>query len=166
MENVEKQAAIFRRFPQPLLLLTNKDEKQRPKKPKTIVYTKSLTIPKNVMCGFNATTRTTSCWPEVKVLSGAAPQTGTQDVAWTNAIGVTPSGNNLTKGAGNNWGNGGAASMQALASGDGYVEWTASETDSHRMIGLSHGDSNQDYPISTTLSTLPLVACSTFSRME
>jgi RHS repeat-associated protein len=40
----------------------------------------------------------------------------------------------------------GAASSQAIVSGDGYVELTASETTTSRMIGLSNGDTNQNYP--------------------
>src|SRR5258708_26027702 len=43
------------------------------------------------------------------------------------------------------WTNGGAASTQSIASGDGYVETTISETTSYRMIGLSNGDTNQYY---------------------
>ena len=67
-----------------------------------------------------------------------------EPVTWTNAVGVTVNGNNLTS-TGNNWGTAGAVSAQTIAWNDGYVEFTASETNTHRMIGLSHGDSNQDY---------------------
>ena len=35
------------------------------------------------------------------------------------------------------WGNAGAASTQTIASGDGYLEVTATETNSYRLIGLS-----------------------------
>src|SRR5215213_5365777 len=74
------------------------------------------------------------------------PQSGgTQNVIWTNVIGATVSGNSLTKTAANNWGNAGAVSAQAIASGDGYVEFTASETSTWRMGGLSRGDSDQNY---------------------
>jgi YD repeat-containing protein len=70
----------------------------------------------------------------------------TENVVWTNIAGVTASGNNLTKTAGDGWGNAGATSTQAIASGDGYVEFTASDTSTYRMCGLSNGDSSQNYP--------------------
>jgi hypothetical protein len=66
-------------------------------------------------------------------------------VVWTNAVGVSVSGNNLTKTAASGWGNAGAVSTRAIASGDGYVECVASETTTSRMVGLSNGDSNQSY---------------------
>lgn len=69
----------------------------------------------------------------------------TQNVNWTNTGGVTVSANSLTKTAATNWGNGGASSSQAIVSGNGYVEFTASETTTSRMIGLSNGDANQGY---------------------
>ena len=54
-------------------------------------------------------------------------------------------GNSLTKTASTGWGNAGAISTQQLASGDGYVEITASETTTNRMFGLSNGNSNANY---------------------
>ena len=68
-----------------------------------------------------------------------------QNVAWTNVVGVTATGNSLTKTAVDNWGNAGAVSTQTIASGDGYVEFTASETSTWRMCGLSRSDSDQNY---------------------
>jgi len=58
---------------------------------------------------------------------------------------VSTVGNSLTKTASTAWGNSGASSTQAIASGNGYVEFTASETSSHRMVGLSTVDSDQNY---------------------
>ncbi len=72
------------------------------------------------------------------------PQSSTQDVVWTSAVGVSVSGNSLTKTAGAGW-NAGAISTATLASGDGYVEMTATLTDKDRLIGLSNGDTNQSY---------------------
>jgi len=43
--NRGKTNYVFPPFPQPLLLLTNQDEKSNPPKQKTIVYTKSLADP-------------------------------------------------------------------------------------------------------------------------
>ena len=66
-------------------------------------------------------------------------------VEWTSLTGVSVCGPSLTKTAATGWGNAGAVSAQEIASGDGYVEFTASETTTHRMLGLSHGDSNASY---------------------
>src|SRR6266404_8308237 len=73
------------------------------------------------------------------------PQGGSGDnVTWTNVVGVTASGNSLTKNSSDGW-NAGAVSTQTIASGDGYMEVTATETNTHRRIGLSHGDTNQSW---------------------
>src|SRR6266705_3801234 len=64
-------------------------------------------------------------------------QVGTpQNVAWTSTVGVSASGNNLTKTAADGWGNGAAFSTQTLTSGDGYVEFTVSEANTYRFCGL------------------------------
>jgi hypothetical protein len=75
----------------------------------------------------------------------AAPPASAVAVFWTAAVGVTVSGNSLTKTAATGWGNAGAVSTQAIASGDGYVEFTASETTTYRMLGLSNGNANSSY---------------------
>jgi hypothetical protein len=58
---------------------------------------------------------------------------------------VTITGSSLTKTAGTAWGNAGAISTQQIASGDGYVQFTASETTTYRMLGFSNGNSNASY---------------------
>ena len=68
-----------------------------------------------------------------------------QSVVWTAGVGVLVSGADLTKTGGAGW-NAGAVSVQQIASGDGYVEITASETNTYRMVGLSHGDDGQSFP--------------------
>lgn len=77
--------------------------------------------------------------------TAAQPPPSTQNVIWTSAVGVSVAANSLTKIAGTGWANAGAASTQSLTSGDGYMEYTASETTTDRIIGLSHGDSNQNW---------------------
>jgi len=67
-----------------------------------------------------------------------------EPVVWTNAVGVSVSGNSLTKTGGTGW-NAGAVSVQTIRDGYGYVEFTTTETTSNRMFGLGHGDSSQDY---------------------
>jgi len=68
----------------------------------------------------------------------------THSVSWTNVVGVSALGNSLTKNSADGW-NAGAVSTQTIASGDGYVEFTATETNKHRRIGLSNGDTNQSW---------------------
>ncbi|HKG46248.1 MAG TPA: hypothetical protein VKB02_05950, partial [Pyrinomonadaceae bacterium] len=68
----------------------------------------------------------------------------TENVVWTNIMGVSASGNTLTKTGAAGW-NAGAVSTQTINSGDGYVEFTASETNLARMCGLGNGDSGQNY---------------------
>jgi hypothetical protein len=69
------------------------------------------------------------------------PTSGTENVVWANRINaqaVSP-GNSLQKSiSGNAW-NAGAASTRAIASGDGYLEVTATGT-GEKMVGLSKGD--------------------------
>ena len=67
-----------------------------------------------------------------------------EPVVWTNAVGVSVSGNSLTKTGATAW-DAGAASVQTIRDGYGYVECTTTETTTHRMCGLSNGDGSQDY---------------------
>jgi hypothetical protein len=66
-------------------------------------------------------------------------------VTWTRAVGVSVSGNNLTKTAAPSWSNAGAVSSRSLTSGDGYVEFRATESTTRRMVGLSNGDTDQNF---------------------
>src|SRR4029453_11382106 len=66
-------------------------------------------------------------------------------VAWTSLVGVTASGNTLNKTAAGSWGTAGAVSTKSLTSGDGFVEVTVNETNTHRMFGLGNGDTNANY---------------------
>ena len=68
-----------------------------------------------------------------------------EEVVWTNDVGVSVSSNSLMKTAVNGWGNSGAVSTRAISSGDGYMEFTASETNTGRILGLSLGDMDQNY---------------------
>jgi alpha-tubulin suppressor-like RCC1 family protein len=72
--------------------------------------------------------------------------TTAEQVVWTAAVNTTAVGSNLRKstGASNTW-DAGAVSTKAIVSVDGYVEVLASETNTNRMFGLSHGDTNQAY---------------------
>ena len=64
--------------------------------------------------------------------------------AWTSPVGVTSPVGALTKTEVAGW-NAGAASAQALLDGDGSLEFTASETTTTRLAGLSRGIPNTDF---------------------
>jgi hypothetical protein len=69
-----------------------------------------------------------------------------EDAIWTQIVGCTAAGNDLTKTAASGWANAGACSTRAIASGDGYVQWKAPDPTSVRyMLGLSHGDTSQHF---------------------
>jgi hypothetical protein len=72
--------------------------------------------------------------------NNSPPSTSAVPVVWTANVGVAVSGNSLTKTAAAGWGNAGAISTQQIPSGDGYVEFTASETTRSRIVGLSRGN--------------------------
>jgi hypothetical protein len=68
-----------------------------------------------------------------------------QSVVWGSLVNVTASGNSLTKSSGcDGCADAGALSRQQIASGDGYLEFTASETDSLRTIGFKSGSPDAD----------------------
>jgi hypothetical protein len=68
-----------------------------------------------------------------------------EDVVWTRTNGVSVVGNSLTKTGPTTWGNAGGASTRAIISGDGYLEWTATETTTYRICGLSYGDTDWNF---------------------
>src|SRR5262249_55337227 len=67
-------------------------------------------------------------------------------VTWANAVGVSVSGNSLTKTDSSGTWNAGAASLNVIRDGYGFMETTVSEVNKDRMIGLSNGDTDQNYP--------------------
>jgi hypothetical protein len=67
------------------------------------------------------------------------------DVVWTNVSGAIPSGNTLTKSSATGWGNAGGISAQSIGAGNGFMEFTAVETNTRRMAGLGIGDSSQSH---------------------
>jgi len=79
------------------------------------------------------------------ILFGLSAAAAAEDVVWTNPVGVSVSGNNLTKTGGNSTWDAGASSLNVLPYGYGCVEFTATETNSHRLCGLSNRDSDQNY---------------------
>jgi cysteine-rich repeat protein len=71
-------------------------------------------------------------------------------ITWQNLIGVTEiytndgAGLDKVSGGGTSW-DGGASSIETLT-GDGYLLFKTAEVNTHRMIGLSNGDSSASYP--------------------
>ena len=75
--------------------------------------------------------------------SGGGP---TQNVVWTSSVNCTVSGNSLRKTSGrDDTADAAGASQQVLASGDGYVEFTAGVTNKIRFCGLSHNAAGTNY---------------------
>ncbi|HEY1373656.1 MAG TPA: Ig-like domain-containing protein [Candidatus Binatia bacterium] len=73
----------------------------------------------------------------------SAPSSSTQNVTWTRVINAAASGNSLQKTSNcDGCSDSGATSVQQIQSGNGYLQFTASETTTNRAIGLSNGDSN------------------------
>jgi len=73
---------------------------------------------------------------------------------WANVLDVSAAANTLTKTGSPGWGSG-ASSTAGLASGDGYAEFTAWETNTNRLCGLSsqnasHGLADVDFGIALT----------------
>ena len=66
-------------------------------------------------------------------------------LVWRNELGVSVWGYSLLDTAATGWGNSGASSTVELASGDGWVEYTATDTTTWRMLGLSKGDADRNY---------------------
>ena len=69
---------------------------------------------------------------------------GAQPVVWTSLVGVAVSGNSLTDLVATGT-FAGAVSTQQISSGDGYVEFAASETTTNRVAGLSTGNTSASY---------------------
>lgn len=64
-------------------------------------------------------------------------------VTWTSLVNATASGGSLQKSGGcDGCADAGAISQQQIASGDGAVSFTASETSTIRYVGLSHGNTD------------------------
>jgi len=73
-----------------------------------------------------------------------AAATVVMPVNWIGLVGVTASGNDLSKTDGSATWRAGAASAETIV-GPGYVEFTTSENTTAKMAGLSNGNSNPRY---------------------
>jgi hypothetical protein len=84
----------------------------------------------------------------VILLPGPLSAQTTENVEWTNVWGVLITGavgNSLSKSAGTTGWNAGAIADKWIATGSGYVEYTATETNTWRVCGFSNSDANQSY---------------------
>jgi len=69
-----------------------------------------------------------------------------QPVSWLNTINVAVSGNSLTNiSTSNEWENAGAISAEAIISGDGFLEFTATETNTAKIIGFANDDNSLSF---------------------
>ena len=101
-------------------------------------------------CAANARASTnfplTACYEDACTTAGmlrldfADPRRIPEPVTWQDLTGVSAAGGSLTRTAATSglW-DAGAASTQVITGGDGYVEFTATETNRARMAGLSSG---------------------------
>jgi len=79
---------------------------------------------------------------EVSALFSAATPGTVEKVNWANPVNVTVTGNTLQKTNGcDGCADAGALSQQKISSGNGYLEFTATETGTFRFAGLSNGNS-------------------------
>lgn len=74
---------------------------------------------------------------DLKNPSGTSAFAPYQNVTWQNVVGATAFGNTITKTAVDGWGNAGASSVQSIASGDGYVEFSIGGSTYAPMVGLT-----------------------------
>lgn len=89
-------------------------------------------------------TNTTPPSAGISLVTPIAPTaiSGPQDVIWSNPINVTANGNSLKKiGGCDGCEDAGAISQQQISSANGYLEFTVSETDLVRFIGLNNNNS-------------------------
>lgn len=86
----------------------------------------------------------TGCLKEADDSDEVGSTAGAVSVTWQNLVGVSASGNSLTKTAPESRWNAGASSVETLAE-DGYVEFTTAENTSLKMAGLSAGDNGASY---------------------
>jgi alpha-tubulin suppressor-like RCC1 family protein len=79
----------------------------------------------------------------VTINMNPAPPYVPGSILWMNVVGAAVSGNDLTKTATLATFSAGASSKNVIRDGYGFVEFTAPESNTERMAGLSNGDSNQ-----------------------
>ncbi|MGH7770247.1 MAG: Ig-like domain-containing protein, partial [Candidatus Binatia bacterium] len=83
---------------------------------------------------------TTTSQAVTVTVKGGQSTSGPSPVTWTNLVNAVVSGNSLKENCGCY--NAGAQSLQTISSGDGYFEFTASETTTQRSVGLSRGNTD------------------------
>lgn len=80
------------------------------------------------------------------LLGAGGGDPGEKPVTWTSVVNATVTGSSIEKTGGcDGCDDAGAVSQEQISSGDGYFEFTASETDKLRLAGLSHGNSGTGY---------------------
>ena len=101
-----------------------------------------------LLCGVGAVVVAVGCGPVTAgdgAVGSAKAETaapGPKAVVWTNLIGATANGNSLQKMSGcDGCPDAGAVSEQQIRTGSGYMELTASETNTLRAIGFATGSS-------------------------
>ncbi len=79
------------------------------------------------------------------VLLAAGTAQAQENVTWTNLVAASAAGNDLTKTGSNTRWDAGASSTRAIASGNGYAEFTATQANVSWMAGLNDVDGDTDW---------------------
>ncbi|MEO5951575.1 MAG: hypothetical protein ABIQ44_03815, partial [Chloroflexia bacterium] len=127
------------------LLYTSSGSPVYPMSMDTSIYYEGSSISNAIICGDFGNAPTPTAVGSTTPTSTSTPiPGGCEPVLWTDGVNVNVSGNTITKNAGGLGWNAGAVSSQALQSGDGYVQMTAT-SGSNLMFGLGNTDTNQSY---------------------
>ena len=87
----------------------------------------------------NAAGSTATSAPVSVTVVNTTPVGGAQNITWMSPANVTVTGNSLKKTGGcDGCNDAGAVSLQQIASGDGYAEFTATDATTLRLAGLTH----------------------------
>ena len=78
------------------------------------------------------------------LVAGASTALASEPVIWSRPVNVTLTADGMAKAGPDGW-NAGASSVQALVSGDGFVEASAGETTTDKVIGLGRNSADQSF---------------------
>ncbi len=103
-------------------------------------------------------------------ISYTSPPPYVANIIWTNLVGVSQSGETLTKTAASGWGTGSAVSSNQITSGEGYIEFMTDEVNKYKMAGLNKKDGAEtgstyqeiDFAVMTDFGAISIFESGTF----
>lgn len=112
----------------------------------TVLYTSLIAVNSgSYPLHADATLDTPAARIDLAVLAGSLVDTFV-NVTWSGAVGVSVSGNSITRNTGTSaWGGSGAISTQTIAAGNGFVEGTIAQSAVGIAFGVGSGASNANY---------------------